>query len=125
MLHLLPTCRKQVTPSRLNKSPKYEHSNINEPHLERNSFDDQKAHSGDSPSPASTMDSGVPSPGNHAASNGELFNEKEISCNGDAGKISNDTKEILDSGERENKDGFLVFTSGSEMIGFTRHPLED
>ena len=68
------------------------------------------------------MDSGVPSPGNPVV-NGELHKAKESLC--DASKISNDTNGNLGGDEPERKQDLLVFTSGSQMIGFTRHPLED
>jgi len=71
------------------------------------------------------MDSGVPSPGNPDVSNGELHNGKERVCNSDVSKISNDNNGNLSGEERGSKQDLLVFTSGSGMIGFTRHPLED
>lgn len=110
-------CRKQVTPSRLNKSPKRDHANSNE----QNSFDAQRTPPGDWQSPAGAMDSEIPSPENSGVSNGDLASEKESLLIGDSGKLSRHTS----SEEPESKQDILVFTSGSEMIGFTRHPLED
>lgn len=121
VLSHLKSKRKQGTPSRLNKSPKYDHANLNEPNSDRNSFHGHRAYL----SPASAMDSGVPSPGNPDVSNGELHNGKERVCNSDVSKISNDNNGNLSGEERGSKQDLLVFTSGSGMIGFTRHPLED
>lgn len=67
------------------------------------------------------MDSGIPSPENSGVSNGDLVSEKESLLIGDSDKLSRHTS----SEEPESKQDILVFTSGSEMIGFTRHPLED
>jgi len=67
------------------------------------------------------MDSGIPSPENSGVSNGDLLSEKESLPIDDSGKLSRHTS----SEEPESKQDILVFTSGSEMIGFTRHPLED
>lgn len=109
--------RKQVAPSRLNKSPKFDHANANE----QNSFEDQKPLPGDCQSPAGAVDSGIPSPENSGVSNGDLVSEKESLLNGDIDKLSRHTS----SEEPGSKQDLLVFTSGSGMIGFTRHPLED
>lgn len=67
------------------------------------------------------MDSGIPSPENSGVSNGDLVSEKESLLIGDSDKLRRHTS----SEEPESKQDILVFTSGSEMIGFTRHPLED
>ena len=114
---LFTFCRKQVAPSRLNKSPKFDHANVNE----QNSFEDQKSHSGDCLSPAGAADSGVPSPENTGVSNGDLVSVKEGLLNGDIDKTCRNTS----SEETGSNQDLLVFTSGSGMIGFTRHPLED
>jgi len=113
----LKSKRKQVAPSRLNKSPKFDHANANE----QNSFEDQKPLPGDCQSPAGAVDSGIPSPENSGVSNGDLVSEKESLLNGDIDKLSRHTS----SEEPGSKQDLLVFTSGSGMIGFTRHPLED
>lgn len=110
--------RKQIAPSRLNKSPKFDHANVNE----QNSFEVQKTLSGDCQSPSGAADSGIPSPENTGVSNGDLVSEKESGLlNGDIDKTSRNTS----SEETGSKQDLLVFTSGSGMIGFTRHPLED
>ena len=101
----------------MNKSPKFDHTNANE----QSSFDDQKSLSGDCQSPAGAVDSGIPSPENSGASNGDLVSEKKGLLNGDIDKLSRHTS----SEEPGSKQDSLVFTSGSGMIGFTRHPLED
>ena len=110
--------RKQVTPSRLNKSPKLDHANGSD----QISFDDQRTHSGDCHSPAGAADSGIPSPENpDVSSNGEVLNDKErLLSNGDIDKLSSNTGD-----EPGSKQDLLVFTSGSGMVGFTRHPLDD
>lgn len=114
----LKSKRKQVAPSRLNKSPKFDHANVNE----QNRFEDQKTLSGDCQSPSGAADSGIPSPENTGVSNGDLVSEKESGLlNSDIDKTSRNTS----SEETGSKQDLLVFTSGSGMIGFTRHPLED
>ena len=117
LLLLFTFYRKQVAPSRLNKSPKFDHTNANE----QNSFEDQRTLPGDCQSPAGAVDSGIPSPENPSVSNGDLNSEKESLFNGDVDKLSKHTS----SEEPGSKQDLLVFTSGSGMIGFTRHPLED
>ena len=122
--------RKQISPSRLTKSPKYENSNLNEVHKEPNSLEHQTASQevhAHSPIPTHSE---VSSPGNLTAFNGERFIDKEGLCNIVSSKISNNSvsnnSTVVSHGEeQESNDDFLVFTSGSEMIGFTRHPLED
>ena len=101
----------------MNKSPKFDHANVNE----QNSFEDQKSLSGDCQSPAGVADSGVPSPENTGVSNGDLASEKESLLNGDIDKTSRNKS----SEEPGSKQDSLVFTSGSGIIRFTRHPLED
>ena len=121
--------RKQISPARLTKSPKYENSNFNEVPKEPNSLDHQTASQevrAHSPIP---MHSEVSSPGHLTAFNGERFIDKGL-CNIVSSKISNNSvsnnSSVVSHGEKqENNDDFLVFTSGSEMIGFTQHPLED
>ena len=122
--------RKQISPSRLTKSPKYENSNLNEVRKEPNSLEHQTASQevyAHSPIPTHSE---VSSPGNLTAFNGERFIDKEGLCNIVSSKISNNSvsnnSTVVSHGEeQESNDDFLVFTSGSEMIGFTRHPLED
>ena len=109
--------RKQVAPSRLNKSPKFDHANTNE----QNNFEHQKPLPGDCQSPTGAVDSGIPSPENSGVSNGDLVSEKEGLLNGDIDKLSRHTSRE----ELGSKQDLLVFTSGSGMIGFSRHPLED
>lgn len=113
--------RKQVAPSRLNKSPKLDHASTNE----RSSFEDQRTDSGDCPSPAGAVDSRIPSPENTGVSNGEILSDKERLFNGDIDKLSSNIKNNVGGEEPGSKQDLLVFTSGSGMIGFTRHPLED
>ena len=114
-------CRKQVAPSRLNKSPKLDHVSANE----QNSFEDQRNHSGDCPSPAGAVDSGIPSPDSLGASNSEPPNYKDRVFNGNTDRLGSNIAMKAGSEERGRKQDLFVFTSGSEMIGFTRHPLED
>lgn len=72
------------------------------------------------------MHSGASSPGKLTVLNmAGLHNGKESLCNGEAGEISSKREENLGGEERRSKDDTLVFTSGSGMIGFSRHPLED
>ena len=72
------------------------------------------------------MDSGVQSPGKLVLPNAGLRrNEKERLCNGDVEKISDDSKGNLGGEGGQSKDDLLVFTSGSGMVGFTPHPLDD
>lgn len=126
VLSHLRSKRKQVTPSRLNKSPKYDHTNLDEQNPERNNFDDRRSRSEECLSPASAVHSGASSPGKLTVSNmAGLHNRKESLCNGEADEISSKREENLGGEERRSKDDTLVFTSGSGMIGFTRHPLED
>ena len=101
----------------MNKSPKFDHVNANE----QNSFEDQKTLSGDCQSPAGAVDNGIPSSENSGVSNGYLVSKKESLLNGDIDKLSRHTS----SEEPGSKQDLLVFTSGSGMIGFTRHPLDD
>lgn len=110
-----------MAPSRLNKSPKRDHASANE----RSSFEDQRTHSGDCHSPAGAVDSGIPSPENPGVTNGELLSDKERLFKGDIDKLSSSIKNNVGGEEPGSKQDLLVFTSGSEMIGFTRHPLED
>ena len=122
--------RKQISPSRLTKSPKYENSNLNEVPKEPNSLDHQTASQevcAHSPIPTHSE---VSSPGNLTAFNDERFIDKEGLCNIVSSKInnnsvSNNSTVVSHGEEQESNDDFLVFTSGSKMIGFTRHPLED
>ena len=119
-------CRKQVTPSRLNKSPKYDHATLNEQSAAQVGFDGQSNHLGECSSPASTVDSGVPSPGKLVLPNGGLRrNEKERLCNSDVEKISDNSQGNLVGEGGQSKDDLLVFTSGSGMVGFTPHPLDE
>lgn len=119
-------CRKQVTPSRLNKSPKYDHATLNEQSTAQVGFDGQSNHLGECSSPASTVDSGVPSPGKQVLPNGRLRrNEKERLRNGDVDKISDNSQGNLGGEGGQSKDNLLVFTSDSGMVGFTPHPLDD
>ena len=122
--------RKQISPSRLTKSPKYENANLNEVHKEPNSLDHQTASQEVCAHTPIPTHSEVSSPGNLTAFNGERFIDKEGLCNIVSSKISNNSvsnnSTVVSHGEeQESNDDFLVFTSGSEMIGFTRHPLED
>ena len=120
-----PICRKQITPSRLNKSPKYDHTTLNDQSTRQTCVDDQNTHLGECSSPASAVDSGVPSPGKLALPNDELRNEKERLCDDDVDKISDNSQRSFGGEGEQSKDDLLVFTSGSGMIGFTPHPLDD
>lgn len=101
----------------MNKSPKFDRANANE----QNSFEDQRILPSDCHSPSGAVDSGIPSPENLGVSNGDILSERESLVNGDIDKLSRNTSRE----EPGSKQDLLVFTSGSGMIGFTRHPLED
>ena len=88
-------------------------------------MEDQRTHASDCLSPAGTVDSGIPSPENLGASNGELLSDKDRVLYGDNDKLSSNIERNVDGEKPGSKRDLLVFTSGSGMIGFTRHPLED
>ncbi|XP_068737818.1 uncharacterized protein [Montipora capricornis] len=73
VLSHLRSKRKQVTPSRLNKSPKFDHSNFHE----RNAAEVHRPHLEEYHSPTCPMDSGVSSPWKPEGSNAELRTGEE------------------------------------------------
>lgn len=112
----LKSKRKQVTPSRLNKSPRLDHGNG------RNSTEDATTHPVTHTLSLKVRDDGRAFSGDIGTSNGDFLREEsERLVNGNF-----DNKESSASNKKpDTEQDLLVFTSGSEMVGFTRHPLED
>lgn len=112
----LKSKRKQVTPSRLSKSPRLDHGNS------RNSSEDPATHPVTYTLSSEIRDNGTTFSGDLGASNDEFLKERsEGLVNGNV-----DNKESNASTKQPDiEQDFLVFTSGSEMVEFSRHPLED
>ena len=75
--------------------------------------------------PAGAVVSGIPSPENLGASSGELLSDKERLVNGGIEKLNSYIERKEGGEDAGSKQDLLVFTSGSGMVGFTRHPLDD
>lgn len=105
-----------MTPSRLNKSPRLDHGNG------RNSTEDATTHPVTRTLSLKVRDDGRAFSGDIGTSNGDFLREEsERLVNGNF-----DNKESSASNKKpDTEQDLLVFTSGSEMVGFTRHPLED
>lgn len=105
-----------MTPSRLNKSPRLDHGSS------RNSSEDLATHPVTYTLSSEIRDNGTAFSGDLGASNDEFLKERsEGLVNGNV-----DNKESNASTKQPDiEQDFLVFSSGSEMVEFSRHPLED